>query len=113
MARKPTKRQQFWLEHIEAADRAGGSVAAYARAQGLKPKELYQWKALLRKAGLLPEVGERSAAALPAAPSGFVEVVAEPSFPVSLAVIFPSGARLEVSGNVSDAELNRIIRAVR
>jgi hypothetical protein len=35
-----TKRQQHWLDHIRAADAFDGSIADYARSEGLKPKEL-------------------------------------------------------------------------
>jgi hypothetical protein len=33
-----TERQQFWLDHIQAADAFDGSIADYARSEGLKPK---------------------------------------------------------------------------
>ena len=36
-----TDRQQYWLDHIRAADAFDGSIADYARSAGLKPKELY------------------------------------------------------------------------
>ena len=49
-----TERQQHWLNHIKAADSFDGSVADYARAEGLTPKELYQWKTILTRRGLLP-----------------------------------------------------------
>jgi len=49
-----TERQQHWLNHIKAADSFDGSVADYARAEGLTPKELYQWKTVLTRRGLLP-----------------------------------------------------------
>jgi hypothetical protein len=54
-----TERQQFWLDHFHAADTFDGSLAEYARSAGLKPKELYQWKTLLVRRGLL--AGKRRA----------------------------------------------------
>ena len=39
-----TKRQQYWLDHIRAADAFDGSIADYARSAGVKPKELYSLK---------------------------------------------------------------------
>jgi len=36
-----TQRQQYWLDHIRAAEDFEGSIADYARSEGLKPKELY------------------------------------------------------------------------
>ena len=48
-----TERQQHWLDHIRAADAFDGSIADYARSEGLKPKELYSWKGILARRGLL------------------------------------------------------------
>lgn len=42
-----TERQRCWLEHLRAPEASRGTVAAYARGAGLRPKELYQWKTLL------------------------------------------------------------------
>jgi hypothetical protein len=50
-----TERQQYWLDHIRAADAFDGSIADYARSEDLKPKELYSWKGILdRRALLIP-----------------------------------------------------------
>ena len=48
-----TERQQYWLDHIRAAAAFDGNLAEYARSAGLKPKELYSWKGILRSRGLL------------------------------------------------------------
>jgi transposase-like protein len=48
-----TERQQFWLDHIQSAEAFDGSVADYARAHELTPQELYQWKTILTRRGLL------------------------------------------------------------
>ncbi len=42
-----TERQQYWLNHIQAADKFDGTRVEYAKAEGLKVKDLYQWKTLL------------------------------------------------------------------
>lgn len=39
-----TERQQHWLDHIQAAAVFDGSIADYARSEGLKPKEFYSQK---------------------------------------------------------------------
>lgn len=44
-----TAKQRYWQEHLVKAQQFDGSVAAYARAQGLTPKKLYQWQHLLNK----------------------------------------------------------------
>lgn len=43
-----TKKQQFWLAHLEAADNSGLSVAEYAKANNLKAQTLYQWRSALK-----------------------------------------------------------------
>ena len=48
-----TERQQYWLNHIQAAEVFEGNIADYARSEGLKPKELYSWKGILARRGLL------------------------------------------------------------
>ena len=47
------ERRQYRLDHIRAADAFDGSIADYARAEGLKPKQLYSWKRILARRGLL------------------------------------------------------------
>ncbi len=64
-----TERQQYWLDHIRASSAFDGTLAEYARSTGLKSKELYSWKGILRSRGLLDPPAASS-------PSGFVRVVA-------------------------------------
>lgn len=35
-----TERHQFWLVHIKAGEAFDGSLADYARSEGLRPEEL-------------------------------------------------------------------------
>jgi len=49
-----TDRQQFWLKHIRACEETGQSMKAYALSQGLEVKDLYAWKKMLVKKGVLP-----------------------------------------------------------
>ena len=56
-----TERQQYWLNHIKAADASEGTLVAYAAAHDLKVKDLYQWKTTLSRRGLL--LGKSSKAA--------------------------------------------------
>ena len=44
-----TEKQQYWSEHLQKAEAFDGSVADYARQQGLSPQHLYQWRSELRK----------------------------------------------------------------
>lgn len=44
-----TEKQQYLSEHLQKAEAFDGSVADYARQQGLSPQHLYQWRSELRK----------------------------------------------------------------
>jgi hypothetical protein len=43
------------LDHIQTAEAFDGSIADYARSEGPKPKELYSWKGILARRGLLSD----------------------------------------------------------
>ncbi len=49
MTKTITAKQQYWNHHLEQADQFDGSLAEYARAQGLSAQHLYQWRNVLRK----------------------------------------------------------------
>ena len=44
-----TAKQQYWLEQLQQADAFDGSIAEYARQQGISAQDLYRWRNLLRK----------------------------------------------------------------
>lgn len=44
-----TAKQQYWAEHLQQADSFDGSLAEYARMQGVSAQHLYQWRNILRK----------------------------------------------------------------
>lgn len=48
-----TKRQQFWLAHIEAAMRGGEQLQLYAKRHGLSVAALYNAKSVFKRAGVL------------------------------------------------------------
>ena len=48
---KPTKKQVEWFKHLQGWKASGRTLAAYARAQGLQPRQLYAWRSRLRSAG--------------------------------------------------------------
>jgi hypothetical protein len=97
-----TERQQHWLDHIRAADAFDGSIADYARSEGLKPKELYSWKGILARRGLL---GAEAAAQSQA---GFVRVIA-PSRPLGMSLLLPNGVRLEWHGDLGPEQLEALV----
>jgi hypothetical protein len=49
-----TKRQQFWLEHIQAWDASGKSMAEYAASEGIAVRAMYSGRKTLIKKGALP-----------------------------------------------------------
>jgi hypothetical protein len=97
-----TDRQQYWLDHIRAADTFDGSIADYARSEGLKPKELYSWKGILARRGLL---GTEAAAESQA---GFVRVIA-PARPMGMSLVLPNGVRLEWHGDLGSEQLEALV----
>ena len=49
-----TERQQYWLDYIRAADDFDGTLVEYAKAEGLKFKDLYQRTLPLSRSGKRP-----------------------------------------------------------
>ncbi|MGI9476962.1 MAG: IS66 family insertion sequence element accessory protein TnpA [Hyphomicrobiaceae bacterium] len=97
-----TERQQHWLDHIQAAEDFDGSIADYARSEGLKPKELYSWKGILSRRGLLDDApGIENDA-------GFVRVIA-PSRPLGMSLVLPNGVRLEWHGDLGSEQLEALV----
>ncbi|WP_152025207.1 IS66 family insertion sequence element accessory protein TnpA [Congregibacter litoralis] len=102
MATKPiTKRQRYWLVHLKNAASSGGSLVAYAKANDLKPKDLYVWKTQLIKLGHLPASGKRAG-------SQFVPVVPV-SNATSVTLVMPNGFRLQLSGGIDRALLQDLV----
>ena len=51
-----TERQRYWLDHILATEAFDGMLVEYVRVEGLRAKDLHQWKTLLASRGAI--VGE-------------------------------------------------------
>ena len=98
-----TERQQFWLDHIQLAEAFDGSVADYARAHELTPKELYQWKTILTRRGLLP--GKKRG-------SDFVQVVTPlPVSSTGVSLVLPNGVKLEFHGELGSEQMQSLVTA--
>lgn len=98
-----TERQQFWLDHLRSAEAFDGSVADYARAHELTPKELYQWKTILTRRGLLP--GKKRG-------SDFVQVVTPlPVSSTGVSLVLPNGVRLEFGGDLGSEQMQSRVTA--
>ncbi len=98
-----TERQQHWLDHIQAAEAFDGSIADYARSEGLKPKELYSWKGILARRGLLGD-------ASPDNSTGLVRVIA-PARPLGMSLVLPNGVRLEWNGELVLEQLEALVKS--
>ena len=49
-----TERQRYWLEHIQACEASGISMAEYSVAQGISVQTMYAGKKTLVNKGILP-----------------------------------------------------------
>jgi|SRR5690554_2289814 len=49
-----TARQRYWLEHIQACEAAGTSIAEYAASKNIAARAMYGGKKVLVKKGVLP-----------------------------------------------------------
>lgn len=98
-----TERQQYWLDHIQAADAFNGTRVEDAKVEGLKVKELYQWKTILMKRGFLAQPE----------PSAFVAVreAVCSSKPTQAALVLPNGARIELHGGIDTDNVKTLVLA--
>jgi len=97
-----TERQQYWLDHILAGEAFNGTLVEYAGVEGLKVKDLYQWKTLLARRGVIAGKVDK--------PKAFV-AVRETVAANKTALVLPNGVRLEFSGAV-DAEMIQLLVTV-
>ncbi len=95
-----TEREEYWLDHIQATDKHKGTLVEYAKVEGLKVKDLYQWKTLLARRGVL---------AVNASKPGFVPV--RSMAPAKAALILPNGARLELFGGIGAENVKALVQA--
>ena len=78
MAKKTmTRRQQFWLTHIQSAMRSGEQLQRYAKRHGLSTAGLYNAKSVLKRAGVLKSASSEFVA------NAFVPVQVVPQAPPS------------------------------
>ena len=97
-----TERQQFWLDHIKAAEAGGGTLVDYAAKHDLKVRDLYEWKRKLTRRGLLP--GKRVSRA-------FVPVSMS-SVPRSVCIVMlRNGVQVQIAGDAEAALLQRVLVA--
>lgn len=76
MREQLTKRQRYWLKHIERAAERGETLKAYAKQRRLSVGAMYQAKSELMRRGALPR-GEQAVVV-----ADFVPVQIEPVAPM-------------------------------
>lgn len=97
MQKPLTAKQQYWFDHISAAQRNEQSLSTYAAAHQLNIKALYNWRWTFSKRELKQSATQTS----------FVKVVLPPSnVPTSIQppiiVTLPNGVRLQFDELTSD-----------
>ena len=95
-----SKRQQIWMDHLRAAEARGMTLVAYAAANNLLPKDLYNWKSRFIKRGVIESSGGAD---------DFASVRLQRAT-ASCAVQFPNGARVEFTAPLS-AQLVELVLA--
>jgi len=97
-----TERQRYWLEHVQACETSGKTVAEYAADHGLAAQAMYAGKKMLVKKGVLP----------PTRPSRFqraqvVGAVVASEWRIQL----PNGVSVTFSGVVDACALTKVLSA--
>lgn len=101
----PTDKQRFWLEHLQACDRSGLTMKAYAQANDLRVSTLYTWKKTLRHKGLMasPHMDE---------PPLFHKAVVSDSRPGPVRALLPGDTVLEFDAGTDPHWVAQLVRAL-
>ena len=95
-----TERQRYWFDHLKVAEEREIALAGYAAEQGLKTKDLYNWKSQFIKRGLMVS-SVRATDFVP------VEIAASARCYVHL----PNGVRVEFSVPMSGQTIREVLIA--
>ena len=100
-----TKKQKFWLDHVQACGMSSQSMRAYAEANGLNVSTFYAWKKALRRKGAIggPPLAE---------PPLFHKAVVSNRRIGRARVQLPSGVTLEFDGSADPLWVATLIRAL-
>lgn len=89
MQKPLTAKQQFWFDHISAAQRSGQSLSDYAAAHQLNLKALYNWRWTFSKRDLR----------VPTKKTAFIKVLPPSCMPTStsapIIATLPNGVQLQ------------------
>ena len=95
-----TERQRYWLEHVQACEASGKTIAEYAAEHSLAAQAMYAGKKILIRKGVLP----------PTRPARFqrAQVVA-PVVSSEWRIHLPNGVSVAFSGSVDTATLATVL----
>ncbi len=97
-----TERQRYWLEHVQACEASGKSIAEYAGAHNFSAQAMYAGKKILIRKGVLP----------PTRPARFQRAqVAGPVVGSEWRIHLPNGVSVAFSGSVDAATLTTVLNA--
>jgi hypothetical protein len=97
-----TDRQRYWLEHVQACEASGKSIAAYSAEQGIAARAMYGGKKVLVKKGILPSIQ----------PTRFQRVqVMEATLSSQWRIGLPNGVSVAFVGEVDGQALTTILHS--
>ena len=95
-----TERQRYWLEHLQACEASGKTIAEYAAAHDLAAQAMYAGKKILVRKGVLP----------PKRPARFQRAqVVGPVISSEWRIHLPNGVSVAFSGSVDAATLTTVL----
>jgi len=95
-----TERQRYWLEHVQACEASGETIAEYATERGLAAQVMYAGKKILVRKGVLPSTR----------PARFQRAwVVGPVVGSELCIHLPNGVSVAFYGAVDTATLTTIL----
>ena len=102
-----TKKQSYWLEQIKKAHASELTTSQYAKANDLNLQQLYQYKHILCKKGLLEAIDKT-----PRFQKLQIISVHSLAKPDLMNLYFPNGLRLEFSSTVSANMISALVSKI-
>ena len=95
-----TERQRYWLEHVQACEASGKTIAEYAAEHSLAAQAMYAGKKILVRKGVLP----------PTRPARFQRAhMMRPIVSSEWRIHLPNGVSVAFSGSVDAATLTTVL----
>ena len=107
------QKRDIWFEHVRRAQRAGGSLAAYARSIQVAPRVMYYWGEAVRRRGMRVATAPRAKqSVVPSFAAVRMEPVGErvPNGGGALRLVLSHGSELQWSSLPSPQWLASFVR---